>query len=159
LLFFIASFYIIKFFTISIFSRYTDIHNCSKLPFFLTHLEFSQHRISVRKRSKDVKPIAVLQSNWSTMAHYLLSVKNSYEQNFSSRGFWGIFELKKLCITQNKKNSPACFNRVLWKVLRKKDIILFGLSKKKLFGTLPLLLNKLMGFITKLLEKQFKDSP
>jgi len=35
----------------------------------------------------------------------------------------------------------------------------FGFSKKKLFGTLPPLLKKSMGFITKLLEKQFKDSP
>jgi len=40
-----------------------------------------------------------------------------------------------------------------------KNIVLFGFSKKKLFGTLPPLLNKPMGFITKLLEKQFKDSP
>jgi len=35
----------------------------------------------------------------------------------------------------------------------------FGFSKKKLFGTLPPLLNMPMGFITKLLEKQLKDSP
>ena len=40
-----------------------------------------------------------------------------------------------------------------------KDLLSFGLSKKKLFGTLPPLLNKPMGFITKLLEKQFKVSP
>jgi len=38
-------------------------------------------------------------------------------------------------------------------------MFLFGFTKKKRFGTLPSLLNKLMGFITKLLEKQFKDSP
>jgi len=38
-------------------------------------------------------------------------------------------------------------------------MVLFGYSKNKLFGTLPPLLNKPMGFITKLLEKQFKDSP
>jgi len=38
-------------------------------------------------------------------------------------------------------------------------MVLFGFLKKKLFGTLPTLLNKPMGFITKLLEKQFKDSP
>jgi len=47
---------------------------------------------------------------------------------------------------------------VLWKAFRKKDIVLFGFSKKKLFGTLLPLLNKPIGFITKL-EKQFKDSP
>jgi len=38
-------------------------------------------------------------------------------------------------------------------------MVSFGFSKKKLFGILPLLLNKPMGFITKLLEKQFKSSP
>ena len=38
-------------------------------------------------------------------------------------------------------------------------MVIFGFSKKKLFGTPPPLLNKPMGFITKLLEKQFKDSP
>jgi len=34
-------------------------------------------------------------------------------------------------------------------------MVLFVFSKKKLFGTLPALLNKPMGFITKHLEKQF----
>jgi len=38
-------------------------------------------------------------------------------------------------------------------------MVLFGFSKKEIFGTLPPLLIKPMGFITKLLEKQFKDSP
>jgi len=38
-------------------------------------------------------------------------------------------------------------------------MVLFGFSKKKLFATLPPLLNKPMGFITKHLEKQFKDCP
>jgi len=38
-------------------------------------------------------------------------------------------------------------------------MVLFGFSKKKPFGTLPPLLNKPTGFITKLLEEQFKDSP
>jgi len=38
-------------------------------------------------------------------------------------------------------------------------MVSFGFSKKKLFGTLSLLLIKPMGFIAKLLEKQFKDSP
>jgi len=70
------------------------------------------------------------------------------------REFRGIFELKKVCITQNKKKtSLACCNRVLWKALRKEDVVSFGFSKKKLFGTRPPLLNKPMDFITKLLEK------
>jgi len=38
-------------------------------------------------------------------------------------------------------------------------MVLFGFTKNELFGTLPLLFNKAMGFITKLLEKQFKDGP
>jgi len=38
-------------------------------------------------------------------------------------------------------------------------MVLFDFSKKKLFGILPPLLNKPLGVITKLLEKQFKDSP
>jgi len=53
---------------------------------------------------------------------------------------------------EQKKLHSACFNRVLWKLLRKKDMVLFGFSKKKLFGALPPLLNKPLGFITKLLE-------
>jgi len=38
-------------------------------------------------------------------------------------------------------------------------MVSFGFSKKKLFGTLPPLLNKPKGFVTKLFEKQFKGSP
>jgi len=48
---------------------------------------------------------------------------------------------------------------VFFKALRKKDMVSFGFSGKKLFGSLPPLLNKPLGFITKLLKKQFKDSP
>ena len=71
--------------------------------FLLPHIEFSKHHMSVRKRRKALKPIAVRASNWSAMMYYLLLLLNSYEQNFSSREFWDIFELKKVCITQNKK--------------------------------------------------------
>ena len=67
--------------------------------------------------------------------------------------------LKKSALPRTKKTSPTCFNRVLWKALRKKGMVPFGFSKKRLFGTLPPLLNEPMGFLTKLLEKQFKDSP
>jgi len=38
-------------------------------------------------------------------------------------------------------------------------MVSFGFSKKKLFGTLPPLLKKPVGFITKLWEKHFKGSP
>jgi len=71
-------------------------------------MEFLQHRMSVRKRRKAAKPIAVRQTNWSAIMHYLLSVYNSHEQSFSLREFWGIFELKKVCITQ-KKNFTSVF--------------------------------------------------
>jgi len=50
------------------------------------------------------------------MTHYLLSVSNSHEQKFSSREFRGIFELKKVCITQNKKK---LHQRVLTKCFEK----------------------------------------
>jgi len=43
------------------------------------------------------------------MMHYLLFVYNSYKQNFSSREFRGIFELKKVYITQIKKNFTNVF--------------------------------------------------
>jgi len=66
---------------------------------------------------------------------------------------------KRFCITQNKKSFTSVFKQSALKSTSKKDMVLFGFSKKKLFGTFPLLLNKPMGFITKLLEKQFKDSP
>jgi len=63
-------------------------------------------------------------------------------------------------MTQNKKKtSPVCFNKVLRKALQKKTWFHLAPQKEKLFGTLPPLFNKPMGFITKLLEKQFKDSP
>jgi len=66
------------------------------------------------------------------------------------------FKLKKSALRRTKKTSPSCFSRVLLKALRKKDMVLFGFSKKKLFGTLPRLLNKPLGFITKLLENSSK---
>jgi len=47
--------------------RAAHVHNCSKFPFSLTHSEFSQHRMSVRKPRKAVKPTALRQSNWSAM--------------------------------------------------------------------------------------------
>jgi len=80
-------------------------------------------------------------------------------KTFPQESSEAFLNLKKSASRRTKKTSPACFNRVLWKALRKKDMVLFGFTKKKLFGTLPPLLNKAMGFITKLLVKQFKDSP
>jgi len=51
-------------------------------------------------------------------------------KTFPQESSEAFFELKKVCIKQNKKTSPACFNRELWKVLQKQDIVLFGFSKK-----------------------------
>jgi len=67
--------------------------------------------------------------------------------------------LKKSALRRTKKISTACFNRVLRKALRQKTWFFLAFQKRNFFGTLPPLLNKPMGFITKLLEKQFKDSP
>jgi len=80
-------------------------------------------------------------------------------KTFPQESSEAFLNLEKSALRRTSKTSPACFNRVLWKALRKKDMVLFDFSKKRLFGTLPPLLNKPMGFITKLLEKQFKDSP
>ena len=75
----------------------------------LPQLEFSQHRMSVRKRKKAEKPIAVRQSNWSAMTHYLLSVSNSWEQNFLNVKKSAFVNVKEVCITQNKKNFTNVF--------------------------------------------------
>jgi len=80
-------------------------------------------------------------------------------ETFPQESSEAFLNLKMSALPRTKETSPTCFNRVLWKALRKKDMVPFDFSKKKLFGTLPPLLNKPMGFITKLLEKQFKDSP
>jgi len=80
-------------------------------------------------------------------------------KTFPQESSEAFLNLKRSALPRTKKTSPACFDRVVWKALRQKDIVSFGFLKKKLFGTLPPHLNKPMGFITKLLEIQFKDSP
>jgi len=71
-------------------------------------------------------------------------------KTFPQQSSEAFLNLKKSALRRTKKISPACFNRVLLKALRKKDMALFGFSKKKLFRTLPPLFNKPLGFITKL---------
>jgi len=47
--------------------------------------------MSVRKRRKAVKPIAVRQSNWSAVTHYLLCIKLLWAKLFLKRvprHFW-----------------------------------------------------------------------
>jgi len=61
--------------------------------------------------------------------------------------------LKGLYYAEQKKLHQRVLRECFEKHFEKKDIVLFGFSKKKLFGTLLPLLNKPMGFVTKLLEK------
>jgi len=67
--------------------------------------------------------------------------------------------LKKSALLRTKKNFTSVFEQSVLKSTSKKNMVSFGFSKKKFFDTLPPLFNKPKGFITKLLEKQFKDSP
>jgi len=71
------------------------------------------------------------------MTHYLLPVSNSYAQNFSSREFRGIFELKKVCITQNKKNFTRVFQQSALKSTSKKRHGFIWLLKKEAFWHSP----------------------
>jgi len=68
------------------------------------------------------------------------------------------FNLKKSALRRTKKLHQLVLTECFEKHLEKKTW-LFGFSKKKLFGTLPPLLNQPMGFTTKLFEKQSKDIP
>jgi len=45
------------------------------------------------------------------------------------------FEFQKVCITQNKKKLHQCVLTECFEKHSKKDMVLFGFSKKKLFGT------------------------
>jgi len=68
--------------------------------------------------------------------------------------------LKSLHYAEQKKKKIQ--QRVLTECFEKhfeKKTWFYLASQKKLFGTLPPLSNKPMRFITKLLEKQFKESP
>ena len=119
-----------------------------------------------------------------------LELDNYFEKNWIRRGSGDLFDFyneitlrviqdwRKWCYSSNvtvahlqdwwcvgtRETSPVCFNRVLWKALRKKDMVSFGFSKRNLlvYGTLPPLLNKPImeyGFHNKTHGKQFKDSP
>jgi len=79
-------------------------------------------------------------------------------KNFPQESSEAFLELRKVCITQNKKKITSVFGKSAFETTSKKDIVLCGFSKKKRFGTLPPLLNRPMGFHNKLQQKQFKDS-
>jgi len=73
-------------------------------------------------------------------------------KTFPQESSEAFLNLKKSALSRTKK----LHRRVLTECFEKhfeKNMVSFGFSKKKLFGTLPPLLNKPMGFITKLSEK------
>ena len=75
-------------------------------------------------------------------------------KTFPQESSEAFLKLKKSALPRTKKNnSPECFK----KHFEKKTWFHLA-SQKRNFGTVPPLLNKSMGFIKKLLEKQFKDS-
>ena len=86
------------------------------------------------------------QSDWSAMTLICSLYKTLMSKTFPQESSEAFFNLKSAL--PRTKTSPACFTRVLWKALRKKDMVSFGFPKKKLFGTLPPILNKPKGFIT-----------
>jgi len=98
-------FFIVKLFIISLFVRWTDIHNCSKFPFLLAHSEFSQHRRSVRKRRKAVKPIAVgyvtvTDHPWCIICSLYTTLMSKTFLQESSEAF---LNLKKSALPRTKK--------------------------------------------------------
>jgi len=53
-------------------------------------------------------------------------------KTFPQESSEAFMSLKKSALRRTRKTSPACFNRVLWKALRKNYMVLFCFSKKKL---------------------------
>ena len=60
----------------------------------------------------------------------ICSLYKTLEQNFSSREFQGIFELKKSALRRTRKTSPVCLSRVLLKVLWKKTWFYLASQKR-----------------------------
>jgi len=65
------------------------------------------------------------------MAHYLLSVYNSYEQSFSSREFRGIFELKKFALRRTKKLHQRVLTECFENHFEKKTWFYLASQKRK----------------------------
>jgi len=80
-------------------------------------------------------------------------------KTFPQESSEAFLNLTKSALPRQKKNFTSVFQQSALKSTSKKNMVSFGFSKKKFFGTLPPHFNKPRGFITKLLEKQFKDSP
>jgi len=78
-------------------------------------------------------------------------------KTFPQESCEAFFELRKSALRRTKKLHQHVLTEL--RSTSKKRHRFIWLLKKKRFGTLPSLLNKPMGFTTKLLEKQFKDSP
>jgi len=79
-------------------------------------------------------------------------------KTFPQESFEAFLSLKSLHYAEQKKLHQRVLTECFEKHFKKRHGFIW-LLKKGTFGTLPPLLNKPMGFITKLLEKQFKDSP
>jgi len=57
-------------------------------------------------------------------------------KTFPQENSEAIFNFKKSAMRRTRKTSPACFNGVLWKALRKKDMF-FLASQKRSFWHPP----------------------
>ena len=134
-IFYCQSFCIFKFFIISIFLRQTDIHNCAKVLFLLTHLEFSQHSMSVRKCRKTVKRIAVGYVKVTDQPWRIICSlhKSLMSKTFPQESYERFLNLKKVCITQNKKNFTSMFQQSALKSTSKKRCRFIWLFKKETF--------------------------
>jgi len=116
--------------------------------------------MSVRKRWKAVTAIAVghvkvTGQPWRIICCVYQTLMSKTFPQESSEAF---LNLKSLQFPEQKKLHQLVLPKYFEKRFEEKHGFIW-LLKKKLFGTLPPLLNKPMGFITKLLEKQFNYSP
>ena len=79
-------------------------------------------------------------------------------KTFPQESSEAFLNLKSLHYAEQKKLHQLVLTECFEKHFERRHGFIW-LLKKETFGTLPPLLNKTMGFITKILEKQFKDSP
>ena len=79
-------------------------------------------------------------------------------KTFPQESSEAFLNLKKPALCRTKKLHQRVLIECFEKHFEKRHGFIW-LHKKEIFGTLSPLLKKAMGFITKLLEKQFKDSP
>jgi len=87
--------------------------------------------MSVRKRRKAVKPIAVGYVKVTDQPRRIICslYKTLMSKTFPQESSEAILNLRKSALPRTKKTSPACFNRVHWKALRRKTW--FNLASQK----------------------------